>query len=175
MSRYIKNNNQTLLIMLAVGVMLSVIACTKGGSLDGLRGDVYAISGNATGAQVVPASNATGNANFTGLFDAGANSLVYTIKWTALWTAPVKDTITKANFYSAAAAGQTGDSAKSIFILSGKMLNASDSITNSLSGVLGLSDKQREDLIAGKWYYTIFTKKYPNGIVRAQLSADKKY
>jgi hypothetical protein len=155
--------------------MLSAIGCTKGGSLEGLQGDVYSITGNATGAHVVPASNATGTANLTGLFDAGANSLVYTIKWTALWTAPVKDTITKANFYSAAAAGQTGDSTKSIFILSGKMLNASDSITNSLSGVLGLSDKQREDLIAGKWYYTIFTKKYPNGIVRAQLSADKKY
>lgn len=133
------------------------------------------VTGYGGGAQVVPVSNSTGTDSLNGIFDAGANTLTYTMKWTALWVAPVKDTITKAVFYSAAMPGQNGDSAKNIFIPSAKMLNATDSVTNSISGNLGLSEKQKDDLIAGKWYYTIFTKKYPNGIVRAQLSAGKKY
>jgi hypothetical protein len=49
----------------------------------------------------------------------------------------------------------------------------SGSVTLSLIGSNNLSDSEKQDLIAGKWYYTLCTQKFPQGIIRGQLNTAK--
>ncbi|MXV16396.1 CHRD domain-containing protein [Hufsiella ginkgonis] len=147
-------------------------ACTKGGDIDSLAGDNYTIQGAADTKQLVPAANGTAAATFSGIYSTDANVLTFTLGWTGLWTTAATDVITGISFYGPAAAGTNGTLARTISYVNSTSFTGTVSL--SLSGNNGLTAAQREDLLAGKWYYLVCTQKFPGGIVRGQLGVLKQ-
>jgi len=122
----------------------------------------YTISGNASGAQVVPAVTGTGSATITGTYNTGTNQLNYTTTWTGLTGAP-----TSAAFYTGAT-GQSGT-----MIGSAWPLGANPTAAGTFTGQLTLTEAQEADLLAGRWYYSIATATNAGGEVRGQITATR--
>ena len=125
-------------------------------------GTTYTISGNATGAQVVPAVTGTGSATISGNYNTATNQLTYTTTWTGLTGAP-----TSAAFYTGAT-GQAGTMIGSAWVL-----GANTTAAGTFSGQMTLTDAQEADLIAGRWYYSYATAANANGEVRGQITATR--
>lgn len=122
----------------------------------------YTISGNASGAQVVPAVTGTGSATITGTYNSATNQLNYTTTWTGLTGAP-----TSAAFYSGAA-GQTGTMVGSAWAL-----GTNTTAAGTFTGQMTLTEAQEAELIAGNWYYSIGTATNADGEVRGQITATR--
>lgn len=149
---------------------ISLISCTKGGTLETVKGDQYTIISTATSQQLVPAIDTSSNGTFTGLYDEQLNILTFTITWTDLWRTD-KDTITMVNFYGPATVGTNGPLVRSLPFVS---TNSESKINLGIAGSKGFTLNEKKTLIAGTCYFTINTKKYPNGIIRGQLEAIKQ-
>jgi len=149
---------------------LSMIACTKGGSLQRINGDQYTITSTASSKQLVPAIDTTSTGTFTGFYDDQSNILTFSVTWNDLWRT-AKDTITSINFYGPASATANGALVRSLAFVS---TNSAASINLGLAGLNGFSISEKTDFLAGAYYFTINTKKYPNGIIRGQLAATKQ-
>jgi len=161
-------HNITALILI---VTLSIIACTKGGKLKRISSDQYTVTSNASSKQLVPAIDTTSTGTFTGFYDEQANILTFTITWNDLWRTTSKDTITSVNFYGPASAIANGALVRSLPFVS---TNNAASVNLGLAGLSGFTTSEKKDFLAGGYYFTINTKKYPNGIVRGQLAATKQ-
>jgi hypothetical protein len=146
-------------------------ACTKGGKLERVSGDQYTITSTASSKQLVPAIDTTSTGTFTGFYDEQSNSLSFTIKWNDLWRTTSKDTVTSVNFYGPATAATNGELVRSLPFVS---TNNAASANLGLAGLKGFTMTEQADFLAGAWYFTINTKKYPNGIIRGQLAATKQ-
>jgi len=149
---------------------LSMIACTKGGTLQRISGDQYTITSTASSKQLVPAIDTTSTGTFTGLYDEQSDILTFTISWADLWRT-AKDTITSVNFYGPASATANGALVRALPFVS---TNSAASVNLGLAGLNGFTDSEKTDFLAGTYYFTINTKKYPNGIIRGQLAATKQ-
>ena len=154
-------------LVAAAFAVLSVFAftgCTAdlGETDNNNTGITYTISGNASGAQVVPAVTGTGTATITGTYNTATNQLTYTSTWTGLTGAP-----TSAGFYTGAT-GQTGTMAGSAWAL-----GANTTAAGTFSGQMTLTEAQEADLIAGNWYYSIATATNADGEVRGQITATR--
>ena len=125
-------------------------------------GITYTISGNASGAQVVPAVTGAGSATISGTYNTATNQLTYTSTWTGLTGAP-----TSAAFYSGAT-GQAGT-----MIGSAWTLGTGVTAAGTHSGEVTLTEAQEAELIAGNWYYSIGTATNANGEVRGQITATR--
>jgi hypothetical protein len=147
------------------------IACTKGGKLERISGDQYAITSTASSKQLVPAIDTTSTGTFTGYYDEPSNTLAFTITWNDLWRTASKDTITSVSFYGPASATANGALVRSLPFVS---TNNAASINLGLAGLRGFTMSEKSDFLEGAWYFTINTKKYPNGIIRGQLAATKQ-
>lgn len=158
----------TALTLIAV---LSIIGCTKGGKLERISGDQYTITSTASSKQLVPAIDTTSSATFTGFYDGQSNILSFTITWNDLWRTASKDTITSVNFYGPAGAATNGALVRSLPFVS---TNNAASANLGLAGIRGFTVSEQEEFLAGAFYFTINTKKYPNGIIRGQLEAIKQ-
>jgi hypothetical protein len=146
-------------------------ACTKGGKLERIRGDQYSITSMAGSKQLVPAIDTTSTGTFTGFYDEALNNLTFTITWNDLWRTARPDTITSVNFYGPATATANGALVRSLPFTS---TNNAASINLGLAGLKGFTMSEKSDFLEGAWYFTINTKKYPNGIIRGQLAATKQ-
>ncbi|MES2649496.1 MAG: CHRD domain-containing protein [Bacteroidota bacterium] len=120
--------------------------------------NMYTISGNGTGAQVVPAFAGTGTGTITGTYDRSSNVLSYNVGW-----AGITDTATTVGFYKGAS-GSEGTSAQTLSV-------STQGTTGNSTGTLNLTDEQETDLLAGNWYYNIGTLANPTGEVRGQITA----
>jgi hypothetical protein len=147
------------------------IACTKGGKLERISGDQYSITSTAGSKQLVPAIDTTSTGTFTGFFDEPSNILTFTITWNDLWRTASKDTITSVNFYGPASATENGALVRSLPFVS---TNNAASVNLGLAGLKGFTMSEKSDFLEGAYYFTINTKKYPNGIIRGQLAATKQ-
>jgi len=147
------------------------IACTKGGTLDRVSGDQYTITSTASSKQLLPAIDTTFTGAFTGFYDEQLNILTFTMTWNDLWRTTSKDTITSVNFYGPASATANGALVRSLPFVS---TNNAASANLGLAGLKGFTMSEKQDFLAGAWYFTINTKKYPNGIIRGQLAATKQ-
>jgi hypothetical protein len=147
------------------------IACTKGGTLERISGEQYTITSTASSKQLVPAIDTTSTATFTGLYDEQSNILSFTITWNDLWRTTSKDTITSVNFYGPASATANGALVRSLPFVS---TNNAASAQLGLAGIRGFTMNEKTEFLEGAWYFTINTKKYPNGIIRGQLAAIKQ-
>ncbi|MBE7171301.1 MAG: CHRD domain-containing protein [Williamsia sp.] len=158
----------TILIILA---MITWIACTKGGKLERIAGESYAVNATASSKQLVPAIDTTSTGTLTGFYDAQANILTYTITWNDLWRDTKKDTIVSVSFYGPATASANGTLVRSLPFVN---LNRAGTVNLGLAGITGFTAEEKKNFLAGAYYFTIDTKRYPNGIVRGQLTATKK-
>ena len=149
---------------------VSIVACTKGGKLERISGDQYTITSRASSKQLVPAIDTTSTGTFTGFYDEQANILTFTIAWNDLWRTS-KDTITSVNFYGPASATANGALVRSLPFVS---TNSASSVNLGLAGLNGFTLSEQTDLLAGAYYFTINTKKYPKGIIRGQLAVTKQ-
>jgi hypothetical protein len=147
------------------------IACTKGGKLERISGDQYTITATASSKQLVPAIDTTSTGTFTGFYDAQANILTFTITWNDLWRTTSKDTITSVNFYGPASTATNGALVRSLPFVS---TNNAASANLGLAGINGFTMSENKDFLEGAYYFTINTKKYPNGVIRAQLAVTKQ-
>ncbi|MEA5429288.1 CHRD domain-containing protein [Arcicella lustrica] len=156
-------------------IVLGTFGCTQGGELQSLLWADYKVVGDGSGDQMVPSLTNTATGKFSANYNIELNSMTYTLRWANLWVnTGIKDTIVKAGFYSPAAKGENGTAVRSIYIPTTKLLNPTDSTTYAIAGTKeAFNEKEEADLLNGKWYYVIHTKKFPNGIVRGQLSASK--
>jgi hypothetical protein len=152
-------------------VALSIIACTKGGTLKRINGDQYTVTSTASSKQLVPAIDTTSTGTFTGFYDEQLNTLTFTLTWNDLWRTTSKDTITSVNFYGPASATTNGTLVRSLPFVS---TNNAASVNLGMAGLTGFTMSEKKDFLAGSYYFTINTKKYPSGIVRGQLAATKQ-
>ena len=148
-----------------------VIACTKGGKLERIGGDQYTVASTASSKQLVPAIDTTSTATFTGFYDDQSNILSFTVTWNDLWRTTSKDTITSVNFYGPASTSANGALVRSLPFVS---TNNAASANVGLAGITGFTMSENKDFLEGSYYFTINTKKYPNGIIRGQLAATKQ-
>lgn len=119
----------------------------------------YSISGNASGAQMVPAVTGTGTGTINGTYNSSTRQLNYTSNWNGLTGVP-----TAGGFYYGAS-GVSGTSVGTPWTI------ASDATaTGSTTGTITLTPEQAAQLIAGDWYYTYSTTANPTGEVRGQIT-----
>jgi hypothetical protein len=162
---------QRIIIATILIAALSIIGCTKGGTLERINGDQYTITSTANSKQLVPAIDTTSTGVFTGFYDEHSNILTFTVSWNDLWRSTSKDTITSVNFYGPATATANGVLVRSLPFVS---TNSSASANLGLAGSKGLTMSEKQDFLAGAFYFTIITKKYPGGVIRGQLTATKQ-
>ncbi|SHM50065.1 CHRD domain-containing protein [Chitinophaga jiangningensis] len=151
-------------------VVLAAISCTKGGELERINSTQYTVTSLASSRQLVPGLDTTFSGTFNGFYDEQGNGLTFTIGWKDLWGA-AKDTIISVNFYGPAGPAENGPLVRSLPFVS---THSASSINLGLAGIKGFTADERKDFLAGAWYFTINTKKYPNGIIRGQLAPTKQ-
>lgn len=151
--------------------VFSIIACTKGGRLERISSDQYTVSSTASSKQMVPAIDTTSTGTLTGFYDEQSNILTLTITWNDLWRTTSKDTITSINFHGPANATTNGTLVRSLPFVS---TNNAASANVGLAGLTGFTASEKKYFLEGAYYFTINTKKYPNGIIRGQLAATKQ-
>jgi len=160
-----------IIIALASIAALSTIACTKGGRLQRAGGNQYTITSTASSKQLVPSIDTTSTGTFNGFYDDQLNALTFTITWTDLWRSTSIDTITSVNLYGPADTTANGALLRSLPFVS---TNNAASANLGLAGLQGFTTREKANFLAGACYFTINTKKYPNGIIRGQLTAKKQ-
>ncbi len=146
------------LMILALGVTAGVFSsCDKDDDIDNRP---YTVTGNATGAQMVPSVAGTGTATFSGTYNPSNRVMTYTSNWTGLSGAP-----SNAGFYTGAA-GVNGTAAGT-----GWSFEPGITGTGTTTGTMTLTTEQASQLTAGNWYYSYGTTANTSGEVRGQLTA----
>jgi len=160
-----------LIPFLILSLVYSVASCTKGGVPEKLDGAIDSVYATASSKQLVPSIDTTSTGTLTGWYDEQANIFTYTLAWTDLWRDTKKDTITAINFYGPAAATSNGNLVRSLPFSN---TNRNGQVVLGLSGITGLLPSEVPDFLKGAYYFTLNTKRYPNGIIRGQLNIAKK-
>jgi hypothetical protein len=120
----------------------------------------FSLTGNASGAQEVPAVTTPGTGTLNGSYDNTTNLLTYNITWTNLKAAP-----TMMHFHGPAAVGANASPVVNI-------TNFTAAASGSATGTATLTDAQEMDLMNGLWYYNIHTPPHTGGEIRAQVIVD---
>jgi hypothetical protein len=150
------------LFLITSTVLMSalVLSSCKKDKNDTNNTNMYTISGNASGSQMVPSVTGNGTATMTGTYDPNTRVLTYTTSWNGLSGAP-----TSGGFYSGAS-GTSGSLVGSSWTM-GTGLGS----TGTYSGTTTLTADQASQLTAGNWYYTLGTAGHSTGEVRGQITA----
>jgi hypothetical protein len=136
-------------------LMLTISSCKK----DDDDENKFKISGNANGAQEVPAVTTTGTGTITGAYDSEDNTLTYTITWTGL-----QGNVNNMHFHGPADAT----------VSAGVQIGIDGwpaTPSGTVSGTATLNEVQEVDLLAGKWYYNIHTTFKGTGEIRGNITA----
>lgn len=152
-------SRRALLATMMLASVMFFASCSKDDDGAGIS-LTYSLSGSASGAQAVPATNSNATGTFTGNYDARTKVMTYTSTWTNLSGAPIA-----AGLYSGAS-GQVGTSISS-WTVSGN----GQGISGSVSGNATLNAQQEADLLAGKFYYVFNTTAFATGEIRGQITA----
>lgn len=145
-------------LTLLLGSLLVFNSCDKDDDDDAPKTQ-FTISGNATGAQEVPAVTTPGTGTVSGSYNTVSNELSYNINWTNVKSAP-----TMMHFHGPAAMGEIAPPIVNI-------TSYTNAVTGTASGTATLTESQEADLLAGKWYYNLHTSNHTGGEIRAQLTA----
>jgi hypothetical protein len=139
----------------------TLVACDKDDDDDdNNQAGIYTLSGNASGAQMVPSVTGNGTGTITGTYNSNTRALNYTSNWNGLSGAP-----TSGGFYG----GATGVNGSAIG--SPWNLGTNPLATGNVSGNMTLTDAQATDLMNGNWYYSMGTGTNTNGEIRGQMTA----
>ena len=156
----VSKNRKTLFVLLATCLITTSVmltACDKDDD-DNNNNAMYTLSGNAAGSQEIPTNATTGTATLTGTYDAGTNSLSYTINWTGL-----TGVATVAHFHGPASTTETANPMVDITIVT-------NGVNGNASGTVTVSDAFETALLSGKIYYNVHTALNPNGEIRSQVT-----
>jgi hypothetical protein len=145
-------------LVLALSAVV-ITSCDKDDDDDDMNNNMYTISGNANGSQMVPAVTTNGTGTITGTYNANTNVLTYTTNWSNLSGAP-----TSGGFFSGAS-GTAGTAAGTSWTLGTGLTG-----TGSFSGTMTLTDAQETQLQGGNWYYSLGTANNTNGEIRGQIT-----
>ena len=145
--------------ILALLGLFTITACHKDND-NTTNSNMYTISGNASGSQMLPTVSGSGTANISGTYNASTNQLTYTTTWTNLTGAP-----TLGAFYTGAA-GVNGTIAGSAWTF-GSGLTGTGTFTNTVT----LTADQETQLLNGNYYYVLGTATNATGEVRGQITA----
>jgi len=146
------------LLGLAASLSFVLVSCDKDD--DDPQPDVtYSISGDASGAQEVPAVTTTATGTLSGTYNATTNVLNYNINWNGL-----SDVATVAHFHGPALAGVTADPIIDLSI-------TTNGTTGNITGSSTLHDSTEAHLLNGRLYYNVHTALHPAGEIRGQVTA----
>ena len=126
-------------------VVLSMVMISCNKDDDKPLSNKYTVSGNASGAQEVPAVASSGTGSITATYDADANTLAYTITW-----ANLNDNVNNMHFHGPA--DPTISAGVAIAITGWSATKA-----GTIAGTANLTEAQEADLLGGRWYYNIHT------------------
>ncbi|MGZ3952322.1 MAG: CHRD domain-containing protein [Flavisolibacter sp.] len=149
-----------ILLISSIVVMIALVFTSCKKDKNNSTSQTYAISGTASGSQMVPSVSGNGSATITGTYDPNTRVLTYTTSWTGLSGAP-----TSGGFYSGAS-GSNGTLVGSSWTLGTGLSSA-----GTFSGTTTLTADQASQLTSGNWYYTLGTANNPTGEVRGQITA----
>jgi hypothetical protein len=120
--------------------------------------NMYTLSGNANGGQVVPAVAGNGTGTITGTYNASTNTLNYNVGWNGL-----SGNASSVGFYGGAASGANGTQ------IGNNVAITTAGATGGAVGTMTLTPAQAADLLAGRWYYLVGTPTNSTGEVRGQI------
>lgn len=147
------------------------VSCTKGGDQDGFSSDnIYTFSDTASYTQLTPAPaiDTLAAGSVKGWYDQQANNLTFTVAWYGLWKKAVKtEGVTRIDLFVADAAGGNGTLTRSFNITSS---SSTGKIVLNLAGNKQLNATEMSDFLAGKWYFVLYTKSWPNGLISGKMS-----
>ncbi|WP_207531764.1 hypothetical protein [Desertivirga arenae] len=153
-----------------------LLACTKGGDLEGLSQNTYKVTSALDGASLSPApANDTTKGSFSGWYDEQSNSLAFTVRYNKDTRFVKTDTLVGLNFYKDRSAIGTAATARtfpfSIIVDATKnpAANVTGSLSFGLSGSNAFIANEKADFINGKWYVVLISKRFPLGIAGGQL------
>jgi hypothetical protein len=149
-------------IALLSAFAFGISSCDKDDDDDNNNMRTYAISGNASGTQMVPSVAGSGTGTISGTYDPNTRMLTYTTGWTGLSGAP-----TSGGFYYGAS-GVNGTAVGSPWTLGTGLTG-----TGTMNGTMTLSAEQGDQLTNGNWYYSYGTSANPTGEVRGQITATR--
>jgi hypothetical protein len=149
------------LAAIAIAGSLFVTACDKDDDDDDNNKSVYSLSGNASGAQEVPAVTTSATGTITGSYNKQSKQLTYTINWTGL-----SGDVTVAHFHGPADPGESAGPLQDIAI-------TTNGASGSTSGTVTASDALHDALLDGEVYYNLHTAAYPDGEIRGQVALNQ--
>jgi hypothetical protein len=154
---FFKRHLFAFLAIFSGALLLTFTACDKDDDDDDMD-DTYTISGNASGAQEVPAVSTGANGTISGTYNARTNTLNYSISWTGL-----SGIASDAHFHGPAAAGVSAGVLVPITV-------TTNGVNGSAAATITVNDAFEDALLDGKVYYNIHTVANPNGEIRGQIS-----
>ena len=107
-----------------------------------------------SGASEVPPTQTEAKGNLQGTLDKGSRVLTWTLAVSGLSGPP-----TGAHFHGPALPGENADAAAPITVTGQPTDN----------GVMTLTARQMDDLLAGRWYVNVLTAANPSGEIRGQI------
>ncbi|RQS74897.1 CHRD domain-containing protein [Burkholderia sp. Bp8963] len=113
------------------------------------------LSANLQPSSEVPPTTSHGSGNVDATYDTATHTLQWTIAYKDL-TSPA----TAAHFHGPAPVGQNAGVQVPI---------PKDGLASPIKGSKELNDAQVTDLMAGKWYFNVYTKEHPSGEIRGQV------
>ncbi len=148
-------------VSIGLAMILFLTSCAKEATISATIS--YSLSGNASGAQAVPASsNNNGSGTFSGTYNSSTKVMSYTTTWANLTGAPLSG-----GLYT----GATGTIGTSITAWT---LGGGLTATGSFSSSTTLNAEQEAKLLAGNCYYVLGTAANASGEIRGQISATAK-
>ena len=147
--------------VLAGVLLFTAVSCDKDDD-DKPLSNKYNVTGDASGAQEVPAVASSGTATIAATYDADANTLGYTITWMGL-----NDNVNNMHFHGPA--DPTISAGVAIGITGWTATKA-----GTISGTATLTETQEAELLGGKWYYNIHTPFKSSGEIRGNLTATRQ-
>jgi hypothetical protein len=143
------------LVALFASLALAFVSCDKDDDDDN---DMYTVSGDASGAQEVPAVTTSATGALTGTYNKSTNQLQYNITWTGL-----SGDVTAAHFHGPAAAGSNAGPIITLTVTTNGM-------NGNITGTSTLDEQQETDLLNGQIYYNLHTVMNPDGEIRGQVA-----
>lgn len=151
--------NMMIITSVALCTLFAFSSCDKDDDDDNNAAS-FAVSGNASGTQVVPSVAGGGSGTITGTYNPNNRMLTYTSTWAGLTGAP-----SSAGFYTGAS-GANGTTVGTPWSLGAGLTG-----TGTFSGSMTLTEAEAVQLTSGGWYYTYATTANPSGEVRGQITA----
>jgi len=118
------------------------------------RADIVHFAATLTGKDEVPPNSSAGTGQVTAELETSERTLAYRATSQGL-SGPA----TMAHFHGPAAPGSNGP----------PVITVGDNAKLPIGGSVRLSEKEMDDLLAGKWYFNVHTAANPGGEIRGQL------